>query len=151
MHLTLTGWPKRTYCTHRLEKQAKRNLESKRIPRQHAVQTWRSPAGRRQQGATHEICTHDHAGDERVKTRLQRSETSSCEADNSAPPNSLAIRTNRATKRQPGCFLRGRGLTFDVSGGPLAGRPLDGGVRSQATLKNLHFRARWRWSREDDG
>jgi hypothetical protein len=36
--LALTGWPKRTYCTHRLEKQAKRNLESKRIPRQPAIQ-----------------------------------------------------------------------------------------------------------------
>jgi hypothetical protein len=65
VHLTLTGWPKRTYCAHRLEKQAKRNLESKRIPRQPTVQTWRSPADRRQQGGTHEICTHDHAGDER--------------------------------------------------------------------------------------
>jgi len=64
----------------------------------------------------------------------------------SQPSRSHDHNEERGRKREEGCEELNRlihgmslrreewGLTFDVRGGPLAGRPLDGGVRRQGGL-----------------
>jgi hypothetical protein len=56
-----------------------------------------------------------------VTIGLQRFATSSCEADNNAPPNTLAIQANHDTRRQLGRFLRGKRPNVRRKGRPQVG------------------------------
>ena len=75
----------------------------------------------------HRFC--DHGGKKTAETATDRAlaaEGRTAHADLDERPSREAIRVeNKTSFALPSC----QSLTFDVRGGPLAGRPLDGGVR----------------------
>jgi hypothetical protein len=135
VHFKLAAWLKLMACfAHWLDNRAKlKACEKQKDTPQLILQIWRSPADRQQLGADYAICIHSATMTGAATARLQRLPTPSCDVDNNAPPPLIAMRADRDTHCYYGCFTHApEGLTFDVRGGPLAGRPLDGGVRCQA-------------------